>query len=160
MSIVIRTIQEIDNIHLANIIRSAFIEFDAPKIGTVFSDPTTDDLYNFFKVEKSICWVAVENENILGCCGIYPTEGLPYGHAELVKFYLTNHARGKGIGKMLLEQSILSAKKLGYSTIYLESLPQFAKAINIYKKLGFAQINYSLGNSGHSSCNVWMLKEI
>lgn len=160
MSITIRTIQEADNTHLSNIIKATFIEFDAPKNGTVFSDPTTDNLFHFFKVEKSICWVATENENILGCCGIYPTEGLPIGNVELVKFYLTTNTRGKGIGKILMEQSIESAKEFKYHTIYLESLPQFSKAINIYKNLGFKRLQHSLGNSGHTSCNIWMSKKI
>ncbi|MDR1672691.1 MAG: hypothetical protein LBS09_04420 [Bacteroidales bacterium] len=41
----IRYIQEADNTALAQTIRNVFDEFDAPKQGTVYSDPTTDNLH-------------------------------------------------------------------------------------------------------------------
>jgi putative acetyltransferase len=44
-TITIRTILPTDNPILAKIIRDVFIEHDAPQHGTVYSDPTTDDLY-------------------------------------------------------------------------------------------------------------------
>lgn len=160
MSVIIREIQEKDNSILASIIRSCFKEFNAPQQGTVYSDPTTDQLYQYFQATHSICWVAEIDNQIVGCCGIYPTENLPTGHAELVKFYIHASARGKGIGKILMNQCLASAKKLGYSTIYLESLPHFSTAVNMYIKHGFTVLNNPLGNSGHTSCNIWMIKNI
>jgi putative acetyltransferase len=160
VSIVIRTIEVNDNIFLSNIIKSTFIEFNAPQKGTVFSDPTTDNLFEYFLVEKSICWVAEMNKIIVGCCGIYPTENLPNGYVELVKFYISNTARGKGIGKLLINYCINSAKEFGYTNIYLESLPHFSTAIKMYEKLGFIALQQPLGNSGHTSCDIWMTKKI
>lgn len=156
MDLKIRQIKESDNVTLAKIIRVAFIEFDAPKTGTVYSDPTTDNLFDLFKTERSVLWVAEHDGKIAGCCGIYPTPALPEGHVELVKFYLAAEARGKGIGKALLLKSIVSAKELGYKTIYLESLPEYDTAIKLYEKTNFKHIDHQLGVSGHSSCNVWM----
>jgi putative acetyltransferase len=49
---------------------------------------------------------------------------------------------------------------MGYKSIYIESLPEYAKAVNMYLQTGFKQLNQSLGNSGHSACNLWFLKEI
>lgn len=161
MSYIIRRIAPTDNPYLAAIIRNAFIEFDAPKTGTVYSDPTTDQLYELFKAkEKATCYVAEENQEILGCCGIYPTEGLDNGYAELVKFYLATDARGKGIGKALFEKSIDEARKLGYNNLYIESQPSFAKAVKLYENYGFTYLDHALGNSGHDNCDVWMIKEL
>ena len=160
VSITIREIRETDNSVLATIIRSCFIEFNAPQQGTVYSDPTTDQLYQYFNIEKAICWVAEVENNIVGCCGIYPTENLPQGYAELVKFYIHASARSRGIGKLLMNQCLVSAKQLGYSTIYLESLPHFKTAVSMYTKLGFTSLSNPLGNSGHTSCNIWMIKNI
>jgi putative acetyltransferase len=101
--------------------------------------------------------VAEWDHQLVGCCGIYPTEGLPPETAELVKFYLSPAARGRGIGKQLIEKSIQSARELGYKKIYLESMPQFSKAVDLYNKLGFTVLKKSLGNSGHTSCSIWML---
>ncbi len=158
--LIIRTAEAEDNLCLAKMIREVFIEHDAPQMGTVYSDPTTDNLYELFKANKSILWVAETDKEISGCCGIYPTEGLEDDTAELVKFYLPATSRGKGIGKELMERSILSAIEFGYKKIYLESLPQFSKAVSMYLKHSFKKLDMPLGNSGHTSCNIWMLKEL
>jgi len=152
----IRKVEKSDEPTLAFIIRAIFEEFDAPKKGTVYSDPTTDHLFDLFNQAKSILWVAVQNNQVVGCCGIYPTAGLPQKTAELVKFYLNPLARGKGVGKLLIEKCISSAKEMGYTQLYLESMPQFSTAVNFYKRLGFIMLDAPMGNSGHTSCNIWM----
>jgi putative acetyltransferase len=160
MNITIRPIEERDNQKLAALIRTVFREFKIDKPGTVYTDPTTDSLFNVFQNPGSAYFIAEDNGKMLGGCGVYPTEGLPTGCAELVKFYLSADARGKGIGYLLMQQSIKSAKALGYKQLYLESFPELAKAVRMYEKSGFKPLNHSLGNSGHYACNIWMLKEL
>ncbi len=156
----IRPVQQNDNPVLAELIRAVFREFNADQPGTVYTDPTTDALFELFQVDKAELWVAELEGKVAGCCGIYPTEGLPDGMVELVKFYISNEARGKGIGKHLYKQSELSAKRYGYRALYIESLPEFSKAIAIYKKLGFQLTNQRQGNSGHFNCDIWLTKQI
>lgn len=159
-NIVFREAEKDDNPFLASIIGEAFIEHDAPKHGTVYSDPATDDLYELFRAPGSILWVALIGKSVAGSCGIYPTQGLEDGCAELVKFYLADTARGKGIGKKLLNKCIESANDLGYKYLYLESLPQFSKAVHIYEQNGFCRLNKPMGISGHTACNIWMQKKL
>lgn len=159
-SVSIRKVREEDNLPLAKMIREVFEEHNAPQKGTVYSDPTTNNLFKLFHTSGSILLVAEIDNVIMGCCGIYPTEGLNEDCAELVKFYLSQKARGKGIGRELFEQSISFAKEYGYKKLYLESLPQFSKAVSMYEKQGFKKINQPLGNSGHTTCDIWMLKEL
>lgn len=156
----IRKIKESDNAFLAQMIREVFEEHEAPREGTVYTDKTTDSLYEVFQIEKAVFWIAESEHEILGCCGIYPTEGLPKGCAELVKFYLPKSARGKGIGKRLMEKSLESAGAFGYSALYIESLPVFSKAVGIYEKLGFIKLSTPLGETGHTGCDIWMLKKL
>lgn len=156
----IKKVKKTDNPFLAKMIRNVFIEHNAPQQGTVYSDPTTDNLSELFRAEKSVLWVAEEDNEILGCCGIYPTEGLPTGCVELAKFYLPASSRGKGIGKALMEKSIESAIEFGYTEIYLESLPEYSKAVSIYERNGFITLDKPLGESGHTTCTVWMLKKL
>lgn len=158
--IIYRKVKSEDNPYLAKVIRNTIEEFDAPRTGTVYSDESTDCLYELFQEQNSILWVAEINSEAVGCCGIYPTEGLDKGYCELVKFYISDAVRGEGIGKELMLKSIESAKEFGYSHVYLESLPHFSKAIAMYEESGFTTLDVQLGNSGHSSCNVWMLKKI
>ncbi|WP_439881615.1 GNAT family N-acetyltransferase [Pontibacter sp. MBLB2868] len=160
MDITIRPVEEKDNEALATLIRTVFREFRIDKPGTVYTDPTTDALYQLFRHSGSAYLVAEESGVLVGGCGVYPTEGLPDGCAELVKFYLSATARGKGIGNRLLQQSIKLAKALGYKQLYLESFPELAKAVSMYEKAGFKPLPHALGNSGHFACNIWMLKEL
>lgn len=160
MEIKIRKIEKSDNFELAKIIRSCFHDYNVATEGTVYVDPTTDDLFELFQQKNCALFVAEENEKLLGCCGIFPTEGLPENCAELVKFYLHKDSRGKGIGRQLMETSINFSKETGYSSIYIESLPEFSTAVSIYEKQGFKYLDKPLGNSGHSGCNLWMLKQL
>lgn len=159
-SVTFRQIEKRDNREIAELIRTVFREFKIDKPGTVYFDRTTDDLYTLFRKPLSIYWIAEEGGGIIGGCGIYPTSGLPDGCAELVKLYLASDQRGKGTGRKLIEKSIDSAKELGYSQIYLESLPELGKAISIYEKAGFRFLPGPLGNSGHFGCNIWMIKDL
>ncbi|ANI90658.1 acetyltransferase [Arachidicoccus ginsenosidimutans] len=156
----IREIRSEDNPTVAKTIREVFHEFDAPQCGTVYSDPTTDNLYELFRTPKSVFFVAEINDMIVGSCGIYPTENLPEGCAELVKFYISKEARGKGLGKILMEKCFEAATNFGYTQLYIESLPVFSKAVSIYEKNGFKRLENPLGNSGHPTCNIWMIKNL
>ncbi|MEZ4722206.1 MAG: GNAT family N-acetyltransferase [Flavobacteriales bacterium] len=160
MEVQINSIAQADNEALATLIRAVFDEFNAPRIGTVYTDPTTDDLFSLFEKERSVLYVARVNGEIAGSCGIYPTEGLPLGYAELVKFYILRAYRGKGVGKVLMERCEAEALALGYTHLYLESLDKFSAAVDIYQRIGFRFIDHRLGHSGHSGCGIWMVKEL
>ncbi|AGA77548.1 GNAT family N-acetyltransferase [Echinicola vietnamensis] len=161
MNITYRHIQKEDNQAVKELIQAVFVEFEAPQEGTVFADPEMDDLHKLFLQEKkAVFWVAAAKDQILGCCGIYPTAGLPDGCTELVKFYLSPKARGKGIGKTLMEKCTESALALGYDALYIESIPAFSNAVRVYEKQGFQKLDRPLGNSGHFSCSIWMLKKL
>lgn len=157
---VIRRLEKSDNRDMAELIRTVFREFKIDKPGTVYTDPTTDDLFSLFQMPGSVYWIAEENGVIIGGCGIFPTPGLPEGCAELVKLYLSSSHRGKGIGLQLMEKSIASAQKMGYTRLYLESLPELSRAVGMYARAGFNHLSHPLGNSGHFGCTIWMVKDL
>ena len=157
----IRAIEQKDNQVLASVIRSVFDKMGAPTAGTVYVDPTTDQLFEFFQQEKkAVLYIAEKDGRVVGSCGIYPTKGLPEGYAELVKYYIDMDFQGQGIGGLLLQKSLEAAKQMGYQQLYLESLPAFAGAIQIYLNKGFIKLEAPLGNSGHPGCTIWMLKTL
>ncbi len=156
----IRPIEPGDNQALAKVIRTALAEFGANKPGTVYFDPTTDALYELFRTPGSFYYVATIDEVVVGGCGIFPTDNLPDGTCELVKLYVSKEARGTGLGKQLMEISLSWAKENGYNQVYLESMPELAKAVSIYEKVGFKPLENPLGNSGHCGCDIWMLKAL
>ncbi|MGV3538785.1 MAG: GNAT family N-acetyltransferase [Rufibacter sp.] len=160
MNVTFRNIEEKDNRPLAELIREVFREFKIDRPGTVYTDPTTDALYQLFQTPGSAYLVAEEDGVVVGGCGIFPTQGLPIGCAELVKFYLAPATRGKGIGYGLLLENVKLARELGYRQLYLESFPELAKAVRLYEKLGFTPLPHALGNSGHYACTIWMVKDL
>lgn len=155
-----RQIEANDNIELAAVIRSVLKEHGVDKPGTVYTDPTTDSLFELFQSAGSIYWIATVAGKIVGGCGIFPTSGLPDKCAELVKLYVCSAQRGKGIGLQLMEICFRSAKELGYEQLYLETLPELSKAVGLYQQLGFENLSKPLGDSGHFACNIWMLKSL
>ena len=158
--IIIRPIEEKDNEKLAKLIRTVFEEFDAPRNQSVYSDPTTDRLYQYFNRQEAKYWVAVWKDMIVGGCGFYPTNGLPNGCCEVVKFYLSSSIRGKGIGSRLLLLTEEQARKDGYKQLYIETFPCFRAAVHLYDKMGFKELYARLGNSGHTATTIHMIKEI
>jgi putative acetyltransferase len=160
MSVTIRNIKKDDNPIIAELIRKIFREFKIDKPGTVYTDPSTDALYELFQTKGAEYWLAEEDGKLLGGCGIYPTDGLPEGCVELVKFYLSADTRGKGLGRKLMEQSIESARNMGYKQVYLESFPELATAVGMYEKAGFKKLEGPMGNSGHYACTIWMILDL
>lgn len=156
----VRPVRFEDNQKLAEIIRGIFIEYSAEKNGTVYSDPSTDHLYELFQEKKSALWLVELKGEIVGCCGIFPTKGLNPSCVELVKYYIHPKGRGLGLGKALMEKCLASAKELGFSEVYIESLPEFKEAVRIYNSQGFEQLYQPLTEFGHSGCTLWFLKSL
>jgi putative acetyltransferase len=157
-SISIRPIQPADNAGLAVIIRNTLTEFGANQPGTVYYDATTDALYELFRQPGSAYFVAEVDGELMGGGGIYPTDALPTGTCELVKMYLHPQARGLGLGKRLIDQSLQFARESGYRQVYLETMPELKQALSVYEKFGFQYLKGPMGNSGHFGCGLWMLK--
>ena len=156
----IRALRKEDNPQLAKIVRDTLAEFGANHPNTVYYDPTTDALFEVFQTPGSTYFLAEVDGVMVGGGGIYPTEGLPKDTCELVKMYLLPQARGLGLGRTLIEKCIEAAKQLGYKKIYLETMPELKQALLVYEKFGFRYLNGPMGNSGHTGCSMWMLKEL
>jgi putative acetyltransferase len=160
MSSVLRPLCRADNPFIAQIIRDALTEFGAAKPGTVFFDPTTDDLYSLFQQPQACYLIAEIDGVVVGGCGIFPTSGLPCGFCELVKLYLKPEARKKGIGKDLILRCLDQARTLGFASVYLESMDELRPAVSLYEHLGFQHVCTPLGQSGHFGCTIWMVKSL
>ena len=158
--VTIRYLRKEDNPLLAKIVRDTLAEFGANHPNTAYYDPTTDTLFEVFQTPRSKYFLTELNNEIIGGAGIYPTNGLPDDTCELVKMYLLPQARGLGIGKMLIEKCIEAAKENGFKNIYLETSPELKLALPVYEKFGFKYLNGPMGNSGHSGCSLWMMKEL
>ncbi len=156
-----RLIEKKDNSELLDLVQRVFFEFNAHiHKGTAYYDKSTSNLFELFQNPNAECWVSLFQGKIVGSCGVYPTKGLPSGYVELVKFYVDLEFREFGVGKDLFLNCLKSARRLGYSNVYLESLPEFTKAVKFYEDFGFHHLGEPLGDSGHYGCSIWMEKEL
>jgi len=158
--IAIRKIEPADNEALAKIIRDSLEEFGAVKPGTVYFDETTDILSEVFRAPGSCYFVVTVHGQVAGGAGIFPTKNLPNSTCELVKLYLAPIARGKGLGKLLMQKCEEAARVEGYENIYLETMPELKIAIPMYEKMDYQYLDKAMGNSGHTGCDIWMYKKL
>jgi putative acetyltransferase len=156
----LRPIEARDNEAMAGVIRATLEEFGAARPGTVYFDESTDHLSDLFKTPGSLYLVAEKEGRIVGGGGIFPTEGLPEGTAELVKMYVLPEVRGIGLGGRMISNALDWAKEAGYKQVYLESMPELKRALGTYERFGFRYLDAPLGNSGHFGCGLWMLKTL
>jgi putative acetyltransferase len=157
---IIRSIEPSDNAFLANIVRETLVEFGANHPGTVYFDDTTDHLYEVFRADRSHYFVAELDGRIVGGGGIFPTSGLPEDTCELVKMYLLPEARGIGLGRVILDKCLDSAREFGFRRIYLETMPELKLALIVYEKMGFTYLCAPMGNSGHFGCGIRMIRDL
>jgi len=160
MQLTIRKIKKTDDADLGILIRTVLEEFKANKPGTAYFDESTSHLSTVFEQPNSVYWVIEENGKVIGGCGIFPTANLPDHTCELVKLYLYAVARGRGLGKALVQKCFESAIEFGYQNVYLESMPELSDAVRMYEKMGFEKLCNAMGNSGHFGCDIWMVKKL
>lgn len=156
----IRKIQVSDNPFIAKVIRDVFHELDAPKEGTAYADPILDSLFEVYQTPKTVYFVVEVDGEICGGAGIGILKDNDTTICELQKMYFAPKIRGKGIAKEVMQMCLNFAKEQGYLYCYIETLPFMKAAQKLYVKSGFDYIEKPLGTTGHTSCDVFMLKEL
>ncbi|WP_431121603.1 GNAT family N-acetyltransferase [Flagellimonas flava] len=158
--VIIREIQPKDNAAVASVVRQVLVDLGVPKVGTAYADKALDDMYGAYDVPKATYFVAEEGGRIIGCAGVAQLENFDGNVCELQKMYLLEEARGKGLGAKMIDTCLAKAKEFGFEACYLETMPYMKAAQKLYQKNGFQYIDGPMGNTGHYSCPVWMLKEM
>lgn len=77
------------------------------------------------------------DEKLAGCIGLRKIDNQT---CEMKRLYIRPEFRGKKLGSILVEKIITDAREIGYSYMLLDTLPFLQKAIHMYKKFGFYEI--------------------
>jgi putative acetyltransferase len=90
----------------------------------------------------------------IGCVALVPAET---GEVELAKMAVADEAKGKGVGRKLMDAAIATARALGAESIYLESNSGLTPAVMLYERAGFVHLSPSERPiSPYARCDVYM----
>ena len=156
----IRLVRPEDNVVLAQVLREVLIEMRVPFDGTALSDPEIDAMYDAYQYVNAYYWVVSYRNLILGCAGIASLRNGSYGYCELQKMYFLPKARGKGLGNQMMHKCLEQAQRFGFTDCCLETMPNMMHAQKLHQNWGFEYIEHPLGNTGHYSCLLWMVKSL
>ena len=77
-----------------------------------------------------------EDGSIIGAYGLYPVDERT---CELRKMYLRSSHRGRGLGRLLLDDALANAARMGFERVTLETASVLKEAIALYKSYGFVE---------------------
>ncbi|MCF6308000.1 MAG: GNAT family N-acetyltransferase [Flavobacteriaceae bacterium] len=157
---IIRPILKKDNPHIAKAIRKVLVDLGVPKVGTAYADKVLDSLYEVYQKPRSVYFVIEKEGGIIGGAGIAQLDNYKGNVCELQKMYFLEDARGLGLGTKMIAICLEKAKDFMYDKCYLETMTYMEAAQKLYLKNEFEYIDSPMGNTGHYSCPVHMLKNL
>lgn len=85
--------------------------------------------------------LALVEGSIAGCCALRPLDTADYSNAaEMKRLYVRKPFRRFGLGRLLAESILDSARQLGYAHVLLDTLDDMESARALYAELGFVEI--------------------
>jgi putative acetyltransferase len=130
-------------------------EFGACGPGFAINDAEVDTMCAAYRIPRAAYFVLRKDGRIVGGAGVAPLAGSCADTCELRKMYLLAEARGFGQGERLLRHCLSEARRLGFTTCYLETTSKMVQAHRLYEKLGFTPRSTPCGATGHFSCDRW-----
>jgi|SRR5579875_2063684 len=80
--------------------------------------------------------LAMERDTAAGCVAM---RDLGNGTCEMKRLYVAPECRGRGVGRLLVEEIIRRARQVGYQRMVLDTVPEMAGAIALYRSFGFVE---------------------
>ena len=143
---------------LAGLIRSSLKAHRLDIPGTVYFDEGLDHLSGYYDDPGRAYYVLVDEDVLIGGIGLAEFNGFDKC-CELQKLYLSDEAKGQGLGYKMIKYIEDKARELGYEQMYLETHTNLEAAIHIYKKMGYSLIGRPKCVV-HSTMNRFYLKSL
>ena len=120
---------------LKALVFSVLEEYAIPR-GDGSTDADLDDIEGNYTRNNGYFTVVEEGNRIIASMGVLR---ISEDTCELRKMYSIPEARGRGLGRYLLELALSKARELGYRRMVLETASPLVEAIALYKKYGFSE---------------------
>ncbi len=156
----IRPIEARDDAAVAHVIRTVMPEFGAGGAGFASQDPEVDTMHSAYTQPGSAYFVVERDGRVMGGCGIGPLQGSDGATCELRKMYFLPALRGLGAGLAMMQRCMETARSMGYTQCYIETLTGMDAAQSVYIKAGFRRIEARMGDTGHFGCDRFFLRKL
>lgn len=156
----IRPVAGGDNDLLAGLLRDVMEEFGATGAGSSLHDPEMRDIASAYASPGSAYFVVESGGRLVGGGGLGPLAGGDPSVCELRKMYLRPEARGRGLGRAMLNRCLDVARQLGYVRVYLETRQSMSDARRLYERNGFSPVGKPIGHTGHVGCDAWYVRDL
>lgn len=94
-----------------------------------------------FFASQTYCGVVEEDGRVIGLYILHPNNVGRCGHIANASYAVGSAARGKGVGRMLIEDSLVQGKAHGFRVLQFNAVVATnASARHLYEKLGFVQL--------------------
>ncbi|MEN6324642.1 MAG: GNAT family N-acetyltransferase [Syntrophomonas sp.] len=100
-------------------------------------DQELEQLPGKYSLPSGRLYMACADSQAIGCAAL---RRINDEICEMKRLYVKPEFRGQKIGQMLTDQIIQDAVKLRYDYMVLDTFTSLKSAINLYKKLGFYEI--------------------
>jgi putative acetyltransferase len=81
--------------------------------------------------------LALHEDTPVGCVAL---QRVSDSRAEMKRLYVPPSARGLGVGRRLVTETLAAARAIGYSEVVLDTLPNMVEAQRLYLQFGFREI--------------------
>ncbi len=104
-------------------------------------------LPGLYSEPQGLILLAMADENPAGCIALKPlkpSRAIEPGESacEMKRLWVRPEFRGQGVGMALAEGLIEHSRRLGYTAMYLDTVPDAMRSANrIYQKLGFEPVD-------------------
>jgi ribosomal protein S18 acetylase RimI-like enzyme len=122
---------------VAEVLRQAFVEFEAQYTPAGFAATTPDSRRVSERIDEGPVWVALWNERIAGTASaVRKAENSIYVRGVAV----VPSARGRGIAESLMKEIERFASCSGCRRLFLTTTPFLNSAIRLYERFGFTRV--------------------
>ena len=132
----VREAVESESESIALLLRLAFVEFIALYTPDGFAATTPTAARIRERWSEGPVWVALDGERVVGTVAVMATPTGLYMRSMAV----APEARGRGVGRALLEQVEGFARAHGQARVYLSTTPFLDEAIRLYQRAGFVRV--------------------
>lgn len=105
-------------------------------------DEEMDTLPGHYAEPEGRLFLLLAEDEAAGCIGLRSFDAAEDGarRCEMKRLFVRDRFKGNGFGSLLADRIIEEAKKSGYSEMLLDTFPFMERAVAMYRRLGFEEI--------------------